>query len=428
VKILVVGGGGREHALCWRLARSSQVRTLLCAPGNPGIAHLATNLPIPVEDVRGLADAAVQRGVDLVVVGPELALALGLADELERRGVPVFGPRRAAAEIEGSKVFAKQFMARHRIPTAPFAIARDEREARAAAAEFGFPVVLKADGLAAGKGVVLPENDAELDAALRGFFAERRFGASADRVVVERFERGEEVSFMALCAGERALALATSRDHKRLEDGDRGPNTGGMGAYSPSQRFDEAQSGEVMRTVIEPALAGLAAEGRPFVGVLYAGLMLTAEGLRVLEFNARFGDPEAQVVLLRLESDLADVLAAAAAGSLPREPLRFGRDAALGVVLASRGYPESPVKGEVIAGLERAARLPGVEIFHAATAARGDGAIVANGGRVLNATATGSTLAEARARAYAAAEAIDWPSKILRRDIGKGKGTGTGED
>jgi phosphoribosylamine--glycine ligase len=418
LKILVVGSGGREHALCWKLRQSLLVRELYCAPGNPGIARVASLVPIAADEIAALADFAVERALDLVVVGPELPLTLGLADELRRRSVPVFGPGQAAAEIEGSKVFAKQFMARHGIPTAPFAIAHDERAARAAAADFGFPVVLKADGLAAGKGVVLPADDAELDVALRGFFTDRRFGQSADRVIVERFERGEEVSFMALCDGRRALPLPTSRDHKRLGDGDAGPNTGGMGAYSPSGLLGAEECARVLIDVVRPTLAGLEAEGRPFVGVLYAGLMLTAEGVRVLEFNARFGDPEAQVLLLRLEDDLAALLASAAAGAFGVDRLRVRREVAACVVLASRGYPEQPVRGEVITGLDEAARLPGVEIFHAATATGAEGTVVASGGRVLNACATGSTFGEALHRAYRAADAIEWPSKILRRDIG----------
>jgi phosphoribosylamine--glycine ligase len=421
MKVLVVGGGGREHALCWKLRQSPLLTDLYCAPGNPGIAALATPVPIAPEEVQRLADFAADLRIDLTVVGPELPLALGLADELASRGLPVFGPKRLAAEIEGSKVFAKQFMARHGIPTAEFAVVHDAAEALAAARRFGPPVVLKADGLASGKGVFVVADEAELAAAVAALFGERRFGASADRVVVEACLTGEEVSFLALCDGERVLPLATAKDYKRIGEGEMGPNTGGMGSHSPAGVLSSEAAAAVLESVLRPAVAGLAAEGRPFTGVLYAGLMLTPAGPQVLEFNARFGDPEAQVLLLRLEDDLLPVLASGAAGAFDAKRLHFRHEAAACVVLASPGYPGRPELGEAIGGLERAAALPGVEVFHAGTARSGDGdgALVSAGGRVLNVCATAPELVEALRRAYAAVAEIDWPGKQFRRDIGR---------
>ncbi|HKV11403.1 MAG TPA: phosphoribosylamine--glycine ligase [Thermoanaerobaculia bacterium] len=418
MKVLVVGGGGREHALCWKLRQSPLITELYCAPGNPGIAAVADLVPIAADEVQRLADFAADLSIDLTVVGPELPLTLGLADELRERGLAVFGPSRLAAEIEGSKVFAKQFMERHGIPTAPFAIAHDAAQAREAQARFGFPVVLKADGLAAGKGVLIVEDEAGLEDALSALFTERRFGASADRVVVEAFLSGDEVSFMALSDGERVLPLATARDYKRIGDGDTGPNTGGMGCHSPSGGLSGEEAARIVETVLRPAVAGMAAEGRPFVGVLYAGLILTPEGPRVLEFNARFGDPEAQVLLLRLEDDLLPVLAAGAAGRFSALRLSFRHEAAACVVLASPGYPGRPLQGEPIRGLDRAAALPGVQIFHAGTAME-EGELVSAGGRVLSVCALGSDLAAALARAYEAVVQVDWPGKVFRRDVGK---------
>ncbi len=419
MKVLVVGGGGREHALCWKLRQSPLLGELFCAPGNPGIAQLATPVPIAPEEVAKLADFATDLKIDLTVVGPELPLSLGLADELVSRGLAVFGPRRAAAEIESSKVFAKLFMERHGIPTAAFALVHDAAEARAAARRFGLPVVLKADGLASGKGVFVAQDEAEVEEAVRALFEERRFGASAERVVVEECLTGEEVSFMALADGEHVLPLATAKDYKRIGEGDSGPNTGGMGSHSPAGVLAAEAAAEVVERVIQPAVAGLAAEGRPFVGVIYAGLMMTAAGPRVLEFNARFGDPEAQVLLLRLEDDLLTLLAEAAAGRFEPRRLRFRHEAAACVVLAAPGYPGRPAAGEPIGGLDRAAAHPGVEIFHAGTALAADGGVVSAGGRVLDVCALGADLPEALRRAYAAAAEVDWPGKVLRRDIGR---------
>lgn len=419
MKVLLIGSGGREHAIAWKLRQSPLCDELYCAPGNPGIAAVADRAPIAVEEIARLADFAAEMRIDLTVVGPELPLSLGIVDEFTRRELRVFGPTKAAAEIEGSKVFAKEFMTRHGIPTSPFEITADEASARKAAKRFGYPVVLKADGLASGKGVFIVRSAADLDNALQTFFADRRFGSSADRVVVERCESGEEISFIALCDGERLLPLATAKDYKRLEDDDRGPNTGGMGAHSPAGVLSAEETTWVLERVMKPTLAGLAAENRRFVGVLYAGLMLTGDGPVVLEFNARLGDPETQPILLRLEDDLLPVLHAGATGNFGGAQLRFRREAAACVVLASRGYPEQPVKGEPIHGLERAAALPGVTVFHAGTAANDEGVVVSAGGRVLDACATGATLREALRAAYAAAAEIDWPSKIYRTDIGR---------
>ena len=424
MKVLVVGGGAREHALCWKLRQSPLLTDLFCAPGNPGIGEIADLLPIAAEEVQRLADFAEEMKIDLTVVGPELPLTLGLADELARRGLAVFGPSSQAAEIEGSKVFSKQFMERHGIPTAPFVVVHDVGEAAAARGRFGWPTVLKADGLAAGKGVIIARDEAEYDAAVQEMFEDRRFGVAADRVVVEAFLEGEEVSFMALCDGERVLPLATAKDYKRIGDGDTGPNTGGMGSHSPAGVLSAEMAAGIFDSILHATVAGMAAEGRAFTGVLYAGLILTAEGPRVLEFNARFGDPEAQVLLLRMEEDLLPVLAAGAAGNFGAHRLSFRKEAAACIVLASPGYPGRPVQGEAIRGLDDAAALPGVEIFHAGTALVGesdesDGELVSAGGRVLSVCALDADLVGALRRAYAAVAAIDWPTKVFRRDIGR---------
>jgi phosphoribosylamine--glycine ligase len=355
VKVLVVGGGGREHALCWKLRQSPELTELYCAPGNPGIAAVADCVPIAAEEIHSLADFAQEAGIDLTIVGPELPLTLGIVDEFQSRGLRIFGPKRHAAELEGSKVFAKEFLRRHGIPTADFEIVHDRAHAATAAARFGFPVVLKADGLAAGKGVIVACDAAELEAGLVSLFDERRFAAAADRVVVEEFLAGEEVSFIALSDGERILPFATARDHKRLLDGDRGPNTGGMGAFSPSGLMSAEVAAKVLEEVMHRTVRGIASEGRPFVGVLYAGLMLTDDGPKVLEFNARFGDPEAQALFLRLEDDLLPILAAGAVGNFGVSRLHFRKEASAVIVLASAGYPEKPVKGEV----DRRARARG---------------------------------------------------------------------
>jgi phosphoribosylamine--glycine ligase len=419
MKVLVVGAGAREHALCWKLRQSPLLKDLYCAPGNPGISRLADLVPVAPEEIHRLADFASDLRLDLTIVGPELPLTLGIADEFGRRGLPIFAPSQRAAEIEGSKVFAKQFMERHGIPTAPFSVVHDAAEARAACSRFGFPVVIKADGLAAGKGVLIVEGEEDLEAAVVTLFEERRFGASSDRAVVEQFIPGEEVSFMALSDGERLLPLAIAKDYKRIGDGDTGPNTGGMGSHSPGGLPSGEAAAEIVETVMRTTIAGLAEEGRPFVGVLYAGMMLTADGPKVLEFNARLGDPEAQALLLRLEDDLLPILAAAAAGDFDQvRRLRFRKEAAACIVLASRGYPGRPATGEVISGLERAAEL-GAEVFHASTQRGPRGELLTAGGRVLSVCALGPDLVGALKRAYAAVAEIHWPARIFRRDIGR---------
>ncbi|MEO8505670.1 MAG: phosphoribosylamine--glycine ligase [Acidobacteriota bacterium] len=418
MKVLIVGAGGREHALAWKLRQSPLLEELYCAPGNPGIAEYADLVPIPVDEITRLADFAVDLKVDLTIVGPELPLVLGVVDEFRSRGLAIFGPQRRAAELEGSKVFAKEFMGRHGVPTAPFEIAHDAAQARKAAARFGFPVVIKADGLAQGKGVLIPTNADELDAAIAMLFEERRFGASADRVLVERFETGEELSFMALSDGEHVVPLATSKDYKRIGEGDSGPNTGGMGAHSPSGLLSADDAAALLEKVVRPTIAGLKEENRTFVGVIYAGLMMTSDGPKVLEFNVRLGDPEAQTLLLRMEDDLLPILVAGAAGDFGALRLRFRKEAAVCLVLASAGYPDKPVKGELISGLEAARAVPGAHVFHAGTALR-DGDLVVSGGRVLNVCATGPNLREALRSAYTSAAEVQWPSKVLRRDIGK---------
>ncbi|HKI83376.1 MAG TPA: phosphoribosylamine--glycine ligase [Candidatus Krumholzibacteria bacterium] len=418
MKVLVVGGGGREHALCWKLRRSQRLTDLYCAPGNPGIAEIADLIPIAVDEVPRLADFAAEMEIDLTVVGPELPLALGIADEFASRGLPIFAPRQAAAELECSKVFAKEFMRRHAIPTADFVVAHSLEETREAVKKLGLPTVLKADGLAAGKGVLIVRDVDDLEAALKVFFEERRFGDSAERVVVEELLEGEEVSFMGLADGERLLPLASSKDYKRVGEGDTGPNTGGMGAHSPSGVLSAEQAASVLDLIMRPALAGLGEENRPFIGVLYAGLMMTSEGPKVLEFNVRFGDPEAQVLLLRLEDDLLPILADGAAGRFSTSRLHFNREAAACVVLASPGYPDRPRTGALIEGLEEAEEVPGVEIFHAGTKFL-DGSLVTAGVRVLNVCALAPHLAEALRLAYTAAAKIQWEGKVLRSDLGR---------
>ena len=418
MRVLVVGGGGREHALCWKLRQSPLLKELYCAPGNPGTAGVADSVDIQVDEVGKLADFAVDLKIDLTVVGPELPLTLGLADEFQSRGLAVFGPRRGAAELEGSKVFAKEFMQRHAIPTATFVVVHERKEAMQAARTFGFPVVLKADGLAAGKGVLIPRDKDELEEALEVLFDERRFGSASDRVVVEQCLTGEEVSVIALCDGRRLLPLATSKDYKRLLDDDLGPNTGGMGSHSPSGVLSGQSASEILEKVMRPVVAGLAAEGRSLEGFLYAGMMLTADGPQVLEFNVRLGDPEAQSILLRLEDDLLPVLAQGAAGHFEHDRLAFRKEAAVCLGLAAEGYPEKPLKGDPIQGIEQAAELEGVEVFHAGTAIE-NGQLVANGGRVLNVCATGGQLREALRRAYQATGEIRWSNAVLRTDIGR---------
>jgi phosphoribosylamine---glycine ligase len=413
MKVLVVGSGGREHALCWALAGSPMVTEVVCAPGNAGIAAEARCVPVGAEDLDGLVALARDERAGLVVVGPEAPLALGLVDRLREAGIKAFGPTAAAARLEGSKAFAKAFCARHGIPTAAFRVfGRAERAAARAHVEAqGAPVVVKADGLAAGKGVVVAATVEEALAAV---------DAASDAIVVEEFLEGEEASLFALCDGAHALEIGTAQDHKRAFDGDLGPNTGGMGACSPAPRLDAAAVERAMAEIVRPTLAGMAAEGAPFAGILYAGLMLTASGPKLVEYNVRFGDPECQAVLPRLMTDLAQLLLGAVDGMLGHMSLRWQPDEhALTVVLASEGYPGAYVKGTEIRGLDALAGDPGLLVFHAGTRRAVDGRLLADGGRVLGVTGLGATLAEARDRAYAAADRIDWPEGFCRRDIGR---------
>jgi phosphoribosylamine--glycine ligase len=418
MKVLVVGSGGREHALCWHLREHSPGVEVFCAPGNGGIAAVAEPVSIAVDEVQALADFAEEVEIGLTVVGPELPLALGLVDELQSRGLRAFGPTRAAAQLESSKVFAKEFMRRWRIPTPDFAVAHDAAEARAAAERFGLPVVLKADGLASGKGVLLVHDEQQLEAAVRQLFGERRFGAAADRVVVETLLTGEEVSFICLTDGERVLPMATSKDYKRIGENDTGENTGGMGAHSPSGVVDARVAATVVEHVLQTAVSGMAEEGIPFVGFLYAGIMLTDYGPKVLEFNVRLGDPEAQALLLRLTTDLVPAMMSAVRGGFEVRRLDFRQEAAACLVLAAEGYPGRPVKGARIEGIARAEQQPGARVFHSATARTGGGYVVA-GGRVLNVCATGADLHQALQRAYSAAAEVSWPGYQMRPDIGR---------
>jgi phosphoribosylamine--glycine ligase len=417
MRILVVGGGGREHALVWKLAQSPRTRALFCAPGNPGIAALAECVPIAADDVEGLVAWAKAQAIDLVVVGPELPLTLGLVDRLGAVGIRGFGPNAAAAALEGSKAFMKDLVAAEGIPTAAFATFTDAEQARRWVRERGAPIVVKADGLASGKGVFVCATLAEAEAAIDETMCRRAFGEAGARVVIEECLEGEELSCMALTDGTTVLPLATAQDHKRVGDGDRGPNTGGMGAYSPAPVATPALLAHVMRDIMEPTVRGLARRGIRFTGVLYAGLMVRDGRAKVLEFNVRFGDPECQVVLARLRSDLVDLLAAACGGQLAGADILWDPRPAVCVVLAAEGYPGVVRKGAEITGLEAASAQADTLVFHAAT--RRDGArVCTDGGRVLGVTALGDTIRAAIDHAYAAVARIEWVGMHYRRDIG----------
>ena len=415
MRVLVVGSGGREHALCWAFAASPLCDFLACAPGNGGIAGLAKCVDIGVMDFDALIAYCREAAIDFVVVGPESPLTGGLVDRLDAEGVKAFGPSAAAAALEGSKGFAKDLCTAHGIPTARYGRFTGAQAAKAFAAELGAPVVVKADGLAAGKGVVIARTLAEAEAAIDSMLA-GQFGAAGEELVVEEFLVGEEASFFALVDGKNVLPLASAQDHKTVGEGDTGPNTGGMGAYSPAPIVTEAMAEDVLERIIRPTVAALAADGRPFKGVLYAGLMVTEEGPQLLEYNVRFGDPECQVLMPRLASDLLPLLVAACDGVLDHVDARWRDEAALCVVMASKGYPGSYQKGTPIWGLEEAAAADGVTIFHAGTAKDGAG-FSATGGRVLGVTALGDTVAAAQRRAYEAVDRIDWPGGFCRRDI-----------
>ena len=418
MRILVVGSGGREHALCWAIGASPLARKLYCAPGNAGIAAEAECVAMAADDVAGLVAFAQRERIDFVVVGPETPLVLGLVDRLGEAGIKAFGPSAKAAALEGSKAFMKDLCAKYGMPTAAYGRFTDAAKAKAFIRERGAPIVVKADGLAAGKGVIVAATAGEAEAAVDAMLTAEQFGAAGAEIVIEEFIQGEEASFFVLTDGAAALPLASAQDHKRAHDGDTGPNTGGMGAYSPAPIVTEAVAADIMARIIEPTIRAMAAEGRPFKGVLYAGVMLTKDGPKLLEYNVRFGDPECQVLCVRLMSDLLPALIAAAEGVLASFHLRWYDQAALTVVMAARGYPDAYRKGTEIRGLERAAALPDVTIFHAGTRRGEDGRLLANGGRVLNVTATGKTIAAAQKRAYEAVELIDWPDGFCRRDIG----------
>ncbi|TIP87865.1 MAG: phosphoribosylamine--glycine ligase [Mesorhizobium sp.] len=415
MRVLLIGSGGREHALAWKIAASPLLTRLYAAPGNPGIGREAELVTLDITDHAAVARFCTEKKIDLVVVGPEGPLVAGIADDLRAENIRVFGPSRAAARLEGSKGFTKDLCAKYAIPTAAYGRFGDLASARAYVARMGAPIVIKADGLAAGKGVTVAMNLAEALAALDACF-DGSFGQAGAEVVVEEFLTGEEASFFCLCDGATALPFGTAQDHKRLSDGDVGPNTGGMGAYSPAPVMTPEMIDRTMREIVEPTMRGMAELGAPFSGVLFAGLMISGEGPRLIEYNTRFGDPECQVLMMRLKDDLLVLLNAAADGQLAHTSVRWRNEAALTVVMAARGYPGTPEKGSVIRGVEQAAG-DGVEIFHAGTAID-NGALVANGGRVLAVTAIGGTVGEAQRRAYAALDRIDWPQGFCRRDIG----------
>lgn len=418
MNVLVVGKGGREHALAWALRRSARVENLYAAPGNPGIAALGACVSIAPEDADGIAGFARENGVDLVVVGPDGALEAGVVDAVEGLGIRAFGPTRAAAEIEWSKVFSKQMMAEEGIPTAAFAVFSDVEEARAYVRGEGAPIVVKADGLAAGKGALVCRTVEEAMSALDGVMTERVFGDAGRNVVVEAFMEGEEASVFALTDGEKVLPLVPSQDHKPVHEGDKGPNTGGMGAYAPAPLIDERALTDIRERIIEPAVLGMRKRGRPFRGVLYCGLMMTAEGPMVVEFNSRFGDPEAQVVLPLLEDDFAELAYGVAGGRMPSRPLSWKRKAATCVVVASGGYPGPYEDGKEIQGLDALDAMDDVFAFHAGTAVR-DGKPVTHGGRVLGVTALAGDLRGSIGRAYEAVDRIRFDNRYFRGDIGE---------
>jgi len=420
MKVLVVGGGGREHALAWKFAREASVSEVVCAPGNPGIGASARLVDAPASDLAALIALAEREVIDLTVVGPELPLDRGIADLFASRGLKIFGPSRAAAQLECSKVFAKAFMSRHGIPTARYRTCDNAADAHAvvASGELGFPLVVKADGLAAGKGVVVAPDRAAADLAVTAAMEDRHFGDAGARVVLEECLAGPEVSFFALCDGRRAAPLMSAQDHKRVFDHDEGPNTGGMGAFTPSPLVDDAMEQRILREIVDPVVDGLRRDGHPYIGFLYAGLMLTCDGPKVIEFNVRFGDPEAQVVIPMIASDLAPRLAAAVEGKLDDRAVEFHPEPHVGVVLASEGYPGSGPAGLPIHGLDDAARLDNVLVFHAGTARRG-GEIVTAGGRVVTVVGRGRTFEDAIARAYAGVAKISFHGMHYRRDIGR---------
>jgi phosphoribosylamine--glycine ligase len=420
MKILVVGNGGREHALVWKIRQSPLVKEVYCAPGNAGMAGLADCVPIDTSNIIEVADFAQTIRADLTVVGPELPMVLGIADEFHRRDLAIFCPSRQAAEIEGSKAFARDFMTRHEIPSPRYVICSSREEAEQALKKnaLGYPLVLKVDGLAAGKGVSVVQDKAEAKAAVAEMMSDKKFGSAGAKLVLEEFLPGDEVSFLVFSDGARVVPMVSVQDHKRVNDGDEGPNTGGMGTVSPSTSLSLDMHKQIMQEIILPTVAGLSAEGRKYQGVLYAGLMVTEKGPHVLEFNARFGDPETQVIMARMRSDIVPILQGVAEGHLKESKIDWAKEAALCVVLAARGYPESPDTGHEVRGLDALQGESDVMVFHAATANR-DGKIVTVGGRVLGVTALGTNLDAAVQRAYQAVEKISFEGMHYRKDIGQ---------
>ncbi len=417
MNVLIIGSGGREHAIAWTISNSPKLTKLYAAPGNAGIAALAICLPISVEDNAAIVRAVHEHSIDFVIVGPEVPLVNGLVDELEKTGIPAFGPNAKAAQLEGSKGFMKDLCARANIPTARYARFTDIAKAKAYVEEHGAPIVIKADGLAAGKGVTVAMNKADALQAIDDAMLHDAFGKAGASLVIEEYMEGEEASFFALCDGETAIAFAHAQDHKRAFDNDEGPNTGGMGAYSPAPIVTDTMQNDIMQNIILPTAKQMAKDGTPFRGVLFAGLMLTKTGPRLIEYNARFGDPETQAMLPRLKSDLLDVLYKTAVGRLKEVKLEWHDSAALCVVMAAKGYPGTYQKNTVIKGLDKAADLPNVVVFHAGTL-NNNGAVVANGGRVLGVTGFSQTLKQAQHYAYLAVNDIDWPEGFCRHDIG----------
>ena len=418
MKILLVGSGGREHALAWKLSQSPLVDKLFIAPGNPGTAMHGENVAIPAEDIEGLKEFALREKIDLAVIGPELPLTLGITDAFNAAGLRVFGPTRAAAELEGSKAFSKELMLRYKVPTAFYKRFDEPGAARSYIETHKPPFVVKADGLAAGKGVIICQTAQEAMEAVDLIMTEKAFGSAGKRIIIEEFLTGEEASFLAITDGETVEPLAPAQDHKAIFDDDKGPNTGGMGAYSPAPVVTPALQKEIMATVMLPVVNAMKAEGRLYKGVLYAGLMMTKNGPRVLEFNCRFGDPETQPILMRMESDIVPILIAASDGTLHEKKIKWRQEAAVCVVMAAKGYPGDYLKGSEIKGLEEASRLRDTMVFHAGTALK-DNKVVTSGGRVLGVTALGPTIKEAIENAYAAVERISWEGAQYRRDIGK---------
>lgn len=418
MKILVIGSGGREHALCWAISKSPLCEKLYCAPGNAGIAQLAECLPIAVDKIDDIVAVCRMHAINFVVIGPELPLTLGLADELRAEGISCFGPSKLAAEIEGSKGFMKDLCAQAKVPTASYQRFSDAEAAKAYVHSQGAPIVVKADGLAAGKGVTVAQTIDQALNAIDDAMVRNVFGASGAEVVIEEYMEGEEVSFFALCDGETTIPFTAAQDHKAVFDGDKGPNTGGMGAYSPAPIVDAAMQDRIMNEIIIPTVTAMRAVGRPFTGVLFAGLMMTKTGPRLIEFNARFGDPETEAMLLRLKSDLLAILYAASKGMLDAVQIQWYDQAALCVIMAANGYPGPYQKGTIIRGFENAAAVKNTVVFHAGTERNTSGDITANGGRVLAITGTGTTIADAQHAAYQAVDKIEWTEGFCRRDIG----------